>query len=426
MMSPRRQRIPIQLRFAVISSLDSSKDLAMNFRHRIASHRGRLAGASLMLSGAIWLEPMGMAHGEDRVSQPVAGRLQVAPEAMPAIDALDANTGARAARSSLEVRADGKATPGSRVTIGLVGQPDPKVSYQWVQIDGPPVTIEDSSQPKIQVTIPHGASSLGFLLTMTDGKGQTTARFSLPIDNRKRTEAVPVSRADAGDDQVGLVGHRITLSGAGATAPREGITYRWFQLAGPKVEKGTQERNFYTFVPQEPGLYRFGLVTAWGGGSAAPAISEMDEVLVTVGELSTVYGGTAGAGLSNGVSLVALDQVLQGPGGATARATLDQIAGILEAIAGRAALYSSFADLSSEMVRRIDAAIPSDQSVRQFWSSSVFGPLTQHITTEMLSVGLDLRTPQAANLALSPFQQQKLQRLFNYYAREFRSRTQAR
>src|SRR5208337_573722 len=108
-------------------------------------------------------------------------------------------------------------------------------------------------------------------------------------------------------------------------------------------------------------------------------ISEMHEVLVTVGELPTAFGGTATAGISNGISTVALDQVLQGPGSVAARATLDQVAGILEAIAGRASLYTSFADLSSEMMRRIDGVMPADPNARQFWSNAVFAQLTQHI-----------------------------------------------
>jgi hypothetical protein len=401
----------------------------MNFSDRIASSRGRLAGTSLILSGALWLEPTAAVRGQDGIPMPVRDRHFAASRPAGPVSAPEVfpvGLEGPATRPVSDIRSDGIATPGSRVTIGITAAPDPDVSYQWVQIDGPPVTIADPTKPKIEITIPADARSLGFLLTMNDGKLQRTARFTIPIENTKRADANATNRSDAGDDQVGLVGRRITLNGSGSGTPRQGASCRWFQLAGPKVEKAAQEGYYYSFVPMTPGVYRFGLVVATGGGSSAPTISEMDEVLVTVGELPTAFGGTATAGISNGVSTVALDQMLQGPGSITARATLDQVAAILEAIAGRASLYTSFADLSSEMMRRIDGVMPTDANTRQFWSSAVFAQLTQHITTEMLAVGLDLRTPQAVNTSLSPLQQDKLQKLFNYYAREFRSRTQGR
>jgi hypothetical protein len=179
-------------------------------------------------------------------------------------------------------------------------------------------------------------------------------------------------------------------------------------------------------VPTTPGVYRFGLVVAAGAGPSAPTISETDEVLVTVGELPAAFGGTTTGGIANGIATAALNQMLQDPAAVATRATLDQVAGILEAIAGWAFLYTSFADLSSEMIRRIDGVLAADSNAQQFWSNVVFAQLTQHITTDMLAVGLDLRTPQAVNLVLSPLQQDKLQELLSFYAGEFRSRTQAR
>src|SRR5271166_5653798 len=258
------------------SLIDSSEEPVMNFRDRIASSRGRFAGASLMLSGAIWLGPAAMVRGEDGLLRPIGGRHQAAPRAMPSVSAPEVflvGMEDPAAKSALDVRSDGTPTPGSRVTIGVTGTPDPDVSYQWVQIDGPPVTIEDATKPKIQITIPSDARSLSFLLTMNDGKGQRTARFSIPVENARRADASAANRSDAGDDQIGLVGRRITLNGSGITTPRGGVAYRWFQLAGPKVEKAAQEQYYYTFVPRTPGVYRFGLVVASGGGSTAPSIS---------------------------------------------------------------------------------------------------------------------------------------------------------
>ena len=336
----------------------------MNLRLRSASNRARFAGASLALAGAIGLSAAVTVRGQDGASQPIGGRHAAAPTSAAPVSAPAPHAvgnEAPTAAPTLDVRSDGPPTTGSRITIGMQN-PDPGVSYQWMQIEGPPVTIEDPTQSKIQFTIPLDARNLAFLLNMTDGKAKRTARFSIPIENSTLANSSPKNRADAGNEQIGLVGRQITLRAVGTATRREAIAYRWFQLAGPKIENAVEERDYYTFVPKTSGVYRFGLIFASGAGSTAPFISEMNEVRVTVGELPTAFGATAIAGVSNPISVVALDQMLQGPGSIAARATLDQVAAILEAIASRTSLYTSFADLSSEIIRRIDGVLPADPS----------------------------------------------------------------
>jgi len=300
----------------------------------------------------------------------------------------------------------------------------PDATFRWVQVEGPTVAIDDDTKSKIQLTIPPGAQHLSFLLDVKDAKGARTARVTIPIEPAANM-APPALRADAGDDQIGLVGRRITLNGSRST-PHSEATFRWFALAGPKVEKAIQESSYYSFTPTVPGVYRFGLVAAATNASGEISIADLDEVIVTVAEAPSAFAGGAAGAISGGIPTAALDQMLQGPGGISGRATMDQAANIFDAIAARASLYTSFADLSSELMRRLDAIIPADQNWRQFWSQSVFAPLTQHTVSEMLSVGFDLRAPQAQYQGLNPVQQDKLQRLFSSYAREFRSRAQAR
>jgi hypothetical protein len=400
----------------------------MSFWGRIDGRRRRLAGASLMLPGAIILGASVGSRGEDRPPQTPASLILAPGNGASTGD--PSLTDERPANSAPDVRYNGTPTPGSRITIGLMTPPDPETSYQWSQVEGPPATIDDPTRPKIQVTIPTDARTLGFLLTMSDPKGRRTARFSIPVEQPIRRETRTPIRADAGDDQIGLVGRRITLNGSGSVTARERSASRWFQLGGPKVEQAVQENHFYTFTPTSPGVYRFGLVVASADASTSTSISEMDEVLVTVGELPTSFGGPVGGGVAAGIPgplpMAALDQMIQGPGSIGARATLDQVAGVLESIATRTSLYTSFADLTSEMMRRLDGVIPADPNTRQFWAQGVFAPMTQHMVSEMLAVGLDLRMPQAQHQPLGAAQQDKLQKLFNYYSREFRSRTQAR
>jgi hypothetical protein len=263
-------------------------------------------------------------------------------------------------------------------------------------------------------------------MTVRNAGGQRTARVIIPIQGAGTgREQDARLRADAGDDQIGLVGRRITLNGS-QSAPGQGIIYRWFQLAGPKVEQAIQEKYYYAFTPADPGIYRFGLVVAASSGSGEVSLSDLDEVVVTVGEMPSTFGGPSLGGVAGAAPLAALDQALQGPGSIAVRATLDQVASVLEAISARATLYTTFAELTSELMRRLDVSIPADPNARQFWAQAVFSPLTQHTVAELLAVGLDLRLPQAHQQPLNPAQQERLRKLFAGYAREFRSRTQAR
>jgi len=324
---------------------------------------------------------------------------------------------ASAAPSDGGVRSRAAASPGPRITISVDGQPDKAASYRWVQVEGPHVEIDDPTKPKIQVTIPEGSHKLGFLVSRTVGGVEATARVDVPVE-RVAPADPSAPRADAGDDQVGLVGSRITLNGA-LSRPRGEVVLRWLPLSGPKIEQASQEGPYYAFTPTAAGVYRFGLVAAAVDASGDVAISEMDEVVVSVGTLP-VQGAAAGS------PAAALDQILQGPGGASVRATVEQAAGVFDAIAAKTSLYTTFADLSSELMRRLDAIVPADPNWRDYWVRGVFAPMSHFIAAEMLASGLDLRTTQGQQQTLTSQQQDALQKLFARCAKDFRSRTLTR
>jgi hypothetical protein len=324
-----------------------------------------------------------------------------------------------------QLQYSGTAIAGSRITIRIPGPLAAETTVRWVQVEGPTVALGDDTKPEIQFTIPPTAQKLGFEAVLKDSKGERTGRVTIPIRQAPSTNALAV-HADAGDDQIGLVGHRMTLNGS-RSSPRAEVRLRWFALGGPKVENGAQEESYYSFTPTVSGVYRFGLVAATIDADGEICIGDLDEVLVTVGEKPTVFGGSGAAGAgSGGLPVAAIDQILLGPSSISARETLDQVAGVFEAIATRTSLYTNFGELSSEMIRRLDAVIPADAQSRQFWSQNVFGPLSQYIVAEMLGSGLELRSPQGQQQALSSTQQDKLQKLFSLFAREIRSRTQVR
>ena len=96
-------------------------------------------------------------------------------------------------------------------------------------------------------------------------------------------------RADAGDDQIGLVGRQITLN-ASRSEPKEKLGFRWIQVGGPPIASKSQDRYIFSFTPKAPGVYRFALVVA-----ANSAISEPDFVDVLVGILDPPAPGTSAA-----------------------------------------------------------------------------------------------------------------------------------
>src|SRR4051812_27750205 len=63
-------------------------------------------------------------------------------------------------------------------------------------------------------------------------------------------------RADAGDDQIGLVGRQITLN-ASRSEPRGEVGFRWVQVGGPTVPTPTEDGYILAFTPRVAGVYRF-------------------------------------------------------------------------------------------------------------------------------------------------------------------------
>jgi hypothetical protein len=366
----------------------------------------RLAGVGL-ISGVMLQEGQGvLARADDRPVPPGpaagAGIGPTQSQTQGVAGEARGAAGARAQEADAEVYYQGTPAPGTRITLSVNVAEAAGVTCRWTQVEGPPVVIDDPTRPQIRLTIPQGARRLAFLVTVKDGQGERTARVVVPIGAEGGDRAAGAPRAEAGDDQIGLVGRRITLNGSRSTPAGRIACYRWIQVGGPKVAQPAQEAAYFAFTPAQPGVHRFLLVV-----SAGDVISEPDEVEVVVGELARDLGARGGA--LGGASPVA-----------------EGIADVFEAIAERADLYSTFDSLSSEMMRRLDAVVPKDPPSRQIWSQAVFAPLSQHLSAEMLAAGLDLRLPQGQQQELTRAHKERLQQLLRGYAQFFRLRSQAR
>ncbi|HZW32208.1 MAG TPA: hypothetical protein VFF52_15965 [Isosphaeraceae bacterium] len=335
------------------------------------------------------------------------------------------------------------AVAGARVTLELDRGPVAWSHFFWTQVEGPPVTIEDPTAPSIRVVVPPGAQRLGFLFVASSREVVRVFRVTLPIQQgpamslpgsgpaRAGAFAAPRgsarARANAGDDQVGLVGHRVTLNGS-RSLPADGKAVRWVQVSGPVAVAPEQQGLYYSFIPGTPGVYRFVLVV-----SADGEISEPDEVAVVVGSppAGTLPGGAAAAYAPPAQApqpaapawASAPDQLLATvlPNLPGSPRVAGDVADILEAICQRSSLYSSFGELQSELSRRLDVVVPTDPGQRSSWIQNVFLPLTAATANELLATGVDIRTPQGVQQPLTPAQQERIRDHLQKLAKAFRA-----
>ncbi len=317
-----------------------------------------------------------------------------------------------------EIRYNGTPVPGTRVTLALSESDDPNATYRWMQIEGPKVEIDDPSKPRITLTVPRGAERLRFLLTMNDRNGGRSVRVTVPIGPEVPVEA-SVPRADPGGDQTSLVGQTVLLNGSGSSVPAiKAGSYRWIQVAGPKVEATYPDNQSLSFTPSQAGVYRFLLMV-----SANDVISEPNQVSVTVREPVSSAGpsGRSAVRTTNGVS-----PVPPAPSVPSNKPIGEQIADVFDAVADRAGLFSSFDTVTSEMTRRLDVIVPRDPALRLLWSQKLFVPLSQRTAAEMSTLGLDLRTPLGHQRLMTDIQKERLGKLFQTYAEELRAASRLR
>jgi len=307
-------------------------------------------------------------------------------------------------------RFEGTAAPGLRVVLSAEGSTGDDLRYLWVQTRGPEVHLEPADVMRTSFLVPTGATDLAFHLVVAGRSGVDRKILEIPLDLHSRPSLPPVVVADAGDDQVAVVGHRVTLNGIRST-PRERTAYRWIQIAGAEVLEPIEEAWTYSFVPVEPGTYRFLLVVASEG-----VISRPDEVRVAV-----QAEGPSDVRPSARIDLV--DRFTRGlirsvEGG---RAAADKLADAFEGLGERMSLYRTYEDLFSEASRRINAALPPDSSPCDEWDRLVFEPLSGQIVEGMRGAGLDLDRDEARIQPLSDDQKARLAALFRGIARGFRS-----
>ena len=186
-------------------------------------------------------------------------------------------------------RFDGVPAPGLRIWLDARGSAGEGNHYKWIQTRGPAVNLDLPDADRVSFIVPGGARELGFTLVAYGKGGMDDRSLVIPLIVHPRQNRAPTITADAGDDQIAVLGRQVTLNGI-RSLPTAGLKYRWTQVDGPRLRSKYEEGSCCTFTPEEQGMYRFLLVVA-----NTEEISEASEVKVFVSASCPGRTGRSGA-----------------------------------------------------------------------------------------------------------------------------------
>ncbi len=331
-------------------------------------------------------------------------------------------------------RFEGVPVPGGSIRLLADASSDLNLRYRWVQVGGPTASIDNDRTREAMIRIPSDAERLEFLLVVSNENNVHIDKIKIPI--QQSVDSGEELIADAGDDQIGVVGRQMTLNGH-RSSPQGEIGYRWVQVGGPAVRLKIEDNQTYTFVPEAPGLYRFALVVAKGSMISDPSLVSVTVKPMTQDEESS--------GQAEAVKRVAASSVprrspipeleplpkprktieelvmtsVQAIPGSKEQA--GELADVFDEIVIRMSLYPSFSSLMNTLSQWIDRVIETASSNRAVWTRKLFEPLTARLIEEMRAEGLDLRRLEAHSATLSDDQRARLAEIFEQVANALRS-----
>lgn len=199
---------------------------------------------------------------------------------------------------------------GTTVTLDGSASTGQDLSFQWVQLAGPPVVLTGATTATPSFTAPllaggFGSQVLTFQLTVTRGNLSSSDTVDVAVVNVNHAAV-----ASAGGNQVVKEGSPVTLSGINSFDPDgDPIAFQWTQVSGSPVTLNGADTAQATFTaPLLAGgiggsvTLRFALTVSDG------ALTGTDEVTVTVEQEN--HAPTANAGTDqtvNSGTVVALD-----------------------------------------------------------------------------------------------------------------------
>ena len=180
--------------------------------------------------------------------------------------------------------------------VSVTGQGDDTdgtiTQYNWSQVAGPLVTLIDADTPTVSFNVPTVlvTSIVTLRLTVVDNEGATGFAEGNVIIEATTSNNSPT--ANAGTDQIVLVGESVTLSGTGFDADGDPLTYQWVRVGGPAVALNGANLPQATFTAPDVSSISditFELVVTDDKGA-----SGSDQIIVTVEPLNQAPVADAG------------------------------------------------------------------------------------------------------------------------------------
>lgn len=186
--------------------------------------------------------------------------------------------------------------------------------YQWAQVSGPAVTINNANQANASFAAPDvaTATNLVFELTVTDDDGATdTDQVTVTVNHVEPANQPPT--VNAGIDQAVDEGDVVTLTGTANDSDGTIASYAWAQLSGPTVVINNANQAVASFTAPNvnsstPLIFR---LTATDDDGATAS----DTVTITINNADPVQTSTALlaiSGIPDGNYLAALVDIQGG------------------------------------------------------------------------------------------------------------------
>ena len=152
------------------------------------------------------------------------------------------------------------------------------LSYQWSQIDGPSVSLNNANTPVASFTAPSVTtqSNLTLQLRVTDVNGASGTDLMIVTINPSNQAPT----ANAGADQNVISGSQVVLNGSGNDPDGSIASYQWTRISGPSinlVNASSANASFTAPVVNATTLITLRLTVTDNVGSSA-----FDDVVITV------------------------------------------------------------------------------------------------------------------------------------------------